>query len=101
MDGWLPAAAGTLWNWWQCGYNLKADACSAIVEACISAYSQTVAMCPGTHWRLLDDGGRERVSTSALSRILRKPNTYQTPPDFLLNLTDSLYREGNGYALAL
>jgi HK97 family phage portal protein len=100
-DGWLPTAAGALWNWWQCGYNVQPYGCSAIIEACISAYSQTVAMCPGTHWRLLDNGGRERVTTSALSRILRKPNSYSTAPDFVLNLTDSLYRDGNGYALAL
>lgn len=100
-DGWLPTAAGTLWNWWQCGYNLEPYGCSAIVEACISAYSQTVAMCPGAHWRVLDNGGRERVTTSALSRILRKPNGYATISDFMLNLTHSLYQDGNAYALAL
>jgi HK97 family phage portal protein len=44
---------------------------------------------------------RRRVTTSALSRILRKPNSYQTISDFLLNLTQSLYSEGNAYALAL
>src|SRR5262245_59155407 len=99
--GWLSAQAGQFWNFWQCGFDVQPGGTSAIVEACISSYAQTVAMCPGTHWRLLDNGGRERVTTSALSRILRRPNSYQTPPDFLLNLTDSLYREGNAYALAL
>ena len=100
-DGWLPTAAGTLWNWWQCGYDLQPYGTSAVVEACIAAYAQTIAMCPGTHWRLLDNGGRERVSTSALSRILRKPNSYVTISDFMLNLTHSLYQSGNAYALAL
>ena len=72
-----------------------------MVEACVSAYAQTVAMCPGNHWRELGNGGRERVTTSALSRILRAPNDYQTISDFLLNAVRSLYLDGNAYALAL
>jgi len=98
--GWLPA--GTSPNYWQLGQDvLPTPTRSAIVEACISAYSQTVAMCPGDHWRTKDNGGRERVTTSALSRLLRSPNDYQSPSDFLLNLTRQLYQEGNAYALAL
>ena len=98
--GWLPA--GSPWNWWQDGIipSTGYDS-SAIVEACLSAYSQTVAMCPGDHWRGNDKDGRDRVTNSALSRILRRPNYYQSPSDFMLNLTRSLYAEGNAYALAL
>ena len=98
--GWLPA--GSPWNWWQDGIipSMGFES-SAIVEACLSAYSQTVAMCPGDHWRMNDKNGRDRVTTSALSRILRKPNSYQSPSDFMLNATRSLYAEGNAYALAL
>ena len=98
--GWLPA--GAPWNWWQDGTipSTGFDS-SAMVEACLSAYSQTVAMCPGSHWRLNDKDGRDRVTTSALSRIVQSPNSYQSPSDFMLNLTRSLYAEGNGYALAL
>jgi HK97 family phage portal protein len=72
-----------------------------MVEACVSAYSQTVAMCPGDHWKLNDKGGRDRITTSAVSRILRKPNAYQTMSDFMLNTTRQLYLDGNAYALAL
>ena len=44
-DGWLSSAAGRLMNWWQAGYSLNAyGECSAMVEACVSAYAQTVAM---------------------------------------------------------
>lgn len=98
--GWLPV--GSPWNWWQDGTipTTGLDS-SAMVEGCLSAYSQTVAMCPGDHWRLNDKDGRDRVTTSALSRILRHPNDYQSPSDFMLNLTRSLYAEGNAYALAL
>jgi hypothetical protein len=88
--GWLPA--GSPWNWWQDGTipSTGFDS-SAMVEACLSAYAQTVAMCPGDHWRLNDKKGRDRVTNSALSRILRYPNSYQSPSDFMLNLTRSLY----------
>ena len=73
---------------------------SAVVEACIAAYAQTIAMCPGDHWRGTANGGRERVTLSGLSRILRKPNDYQSRSDFLLKLAADLYRDGNTYALA-
>lgn len=98
--GYLPA--GSPLNFWQTGADVRRfGGSSAIVEACVSAYSQTAAMCPGGHWRWTSDGGRERVVNSALSRILRKPNDYQSGSDFMLNLVRWLYCEGNAYALAL
>lgn len=98
--GWLPAGAAT--NFWQQGFDpLGGPSRSAMVEACVSAYAQTVSMCPGDHWRGNDKGGRTRVTNSALARILRYPNDYQSISDFMLNATRSLYLEGNTYALAL
>ena len=102
--GWLSAEMGQYLNWWQLGGDVQGTTSrSSIIEACLSAYSQTVAMCPGDHWREEEDGGRKRLTTreSALTRILRKPNEYQTISDFLLNLVRSLYLDGNAYALAL
>jgi HK97 family phage portal protein len=99
--GWLPAEWGSSLNWWQNGRSPLPVGRTAIVQACISAYAQTVAMCPGSHWRAVANGGRERVTTSALSRLLRKPNAYQTPSDFLLNAVSQLYQTGNAYALAI
>jgi len=102
QDGWLSAKAGRYLNWWQMGYGLDTTAGnSAIVEACRGAYAQTIAMCPGDHWRRLDNGGRERVTTSALSRVVRKPNDYQSISDFLLNLTYRLYNDGEAFAYAV
>lgn len=72
-----------------------------MVEACESAYAQTVAMCPGDHWRALNNNGRERVTNSAASRILHRPNEYQSVSDFLLNLTRRLYANGEAFALAV
>ncbi len=101
-DGWLSASAGRAWNWWQNGYSVQPyGESSAMVEACISAYAQTVAMCPGDHWRRLENGGRERVAGSALARILRRPNDYQSTSDLLLNLTRSLYARGEAFAVAI
>jgi len=97
--GYLPDGAST--NWWQEGlYVQPLGTRQAMVEACVSAYSQTVAMCPGAHWRLDSKGGKERVKNSSLSRVLKKPNVYQTMSDFMLNLTRQLYIDGNAYALA-
>lgn len=94
---------GKYYNWWQLGGSIASRSSqSAMVEACIGAYSQTVAMCPGDHWRRRSvEEGRERVTTSSLSRLLRHPNAYQSISDFLLNATRSLYLDGNAYALAL
>jgi len=101
-DGWLSATAGRFTNWWQLGYSPESyTSNSAIVEACVGAYSQTIAMCPGDHWRKLPNGGRERVTTSALSRVLRRPNDYQSLSDFLLNLTRRLYSDGEAFAYAV
>ena len=100
--GWLPAGVGDYWNWWQMGYDpIGGISRSAIVEACVSAYAQTVAMLPGDHWRSNEKGGRTRIKNSALARILRHPNDYQSISDFMLGMTRSLYMEGNAYALAL
>lgn len=100
-DGWLSASGSRWLNWWQMGYSLNPYSnSSAMVEACVSAYSQTTAMCPGTHWRKLANGGRERVGNSALARILKKPNDYQTISDLMLNLTRRLYENGEMFAYA-
>lgn len=100
--GWLGPEASTALNWWQMGHNVRdAPGSSAIVQACVSAYAQTAAMCMGAHWRKKDNGGRERVTNSALSRILLRPNAYQSPSDFILNLTSLLYRRGNAYGLCI
>lgn len=101
-DGWLSAKAGRFTNFWQMGYSPQPyGEGSAMVEACISAYAQTTAMCPGDHWKTLGNGGRERVTTSDLSRILRTPNDYQTISDLLLNLTRRLYSRGEAFAVAI
>lgn len=100
--GWLPASWGANWNFWQNGYNpLPFGATSSIVQACVGAYAETIAMCPGDHWVSLENGGRERNKASALTRILKRPNGYQSISDFLLNLVRELMEDGNAYAVAI
>ena len=99
-EGWLPA--GTPWNFWQMGQSVtRYSSSSAMVEACISAYSQTVAMCPGDHWKRTADGGRKRVANSPLANIIRRPNDYQSISDFLMNATRELYQFGEFFAIAI
>jgi HK97 family phage portal protein len=99
-SGWLPDGAPI--NFWQCGIDPRAlSGSSAMVEACVSAYAQTIAACPGDHWVSSPNGGRERVTTSALSRIIRRPNDYSSMSDLLLNLTRRLYTRGEAFGLAI
>jgi HK97 family phage portal protein len=101
-EGWLAAGPGRFWNYWQSGHSLTPyGERSAMVEACVSAYSQTVAMCPGDHWRKQSNGGRVRVANSPLTAIMKRPNDYQSISDFLLNLTRRLYEKGEVFAVAI
>lgn len=97
--GWLPD--GIPMNWWQTGLSPSGGERSAVVERCIALYAETAASLPGAHWQRNDRGGRTRVEASALSRILQRPNDYQSASDFMLNAVHDLYREGNCFALAL
>ncbi len=100
--GWLSASAGKLMNWWQTGVNLAPGGeGGAMVEACIGAYSQTVAMCPGAHKRSTGDGGTVAITDSDLAAVLKRPNDYESISDFLMNLTDRLYRDGEAFAYAV
>ena len=69
---------------------------SRVASALTAARSQRVLAPIGGS---VEGGGRERVMNSALSRILRSPNDYQTINDFMLAGVHDLYSDGNAYAL--
>ncbi|MGA1372515.1 MAG: phage portal protein [Pseudomonadales bacterium] len=69
------------------------------VYACVMAISRAVAQCYPKHVRQVDKSFDE-VTTSAAYRVLRNPNTYQTSPDFLLNLVATALFEGEAFAIA-
>jgi HK97 family phage portal protein len=96
--GWLPS--GTPWNFFQLDIDPLPFPGLSIVEACVWAYIRAIAQLPGFHRRELDNGGTETITSSALARLLRTPNPYQTPSDFLVHLIRSLLLNGNSYWIA-
>lgn len=98
-DGLLPMSFPL--NYWQCGLSGVDPGPNPTVEACISAYAKVLGMLPINHWRERDDGGRDRVTTSAAYRVMRRPNDYQTRADLFLNMASLELHKGNSYAVAV
>jgi len=99
--GYLPSEWGdNAWNWWQQGLDPIQGGNNAIVASCVDAYAQTIASLWGQHIREESTGGKTIITSSALSRVLRNPNDYQTRSDFMLNIVHDLLYTGNAYALA-
>ena len=102
--GWL----NTAWpnNWWQMGYSGRPIGNGPVVEACISAYAQTISQLSLRLYRKNPDGGRTLITSqgdskySNIARLLHRPNTHQTRSDFILNLIYSLMLDGNAYYYA-
>lgn len=93
----VPSSYG--WQWWQNDLKPQDAQNNTSVEACVGTISQTVAMLPIKHYKLNEDGGTTVIKNSAATRVLRKPNSYQTRSDFLLNLSRNLLLTGNGYGV--
>jgi HK97 family phage portal protein len=99
-EGWISSTWGT--NYGQRGYDPIKGGWNSVVYACIMRYAMTIAQLPGYHKKYnLDTNGTEDINNSALARILKKPNSYQTRSDFMRNMVMSLLSEGNAYALGL
>ena len=100
----LPITGGSIpksWpqNWWQQGNSIVENGTTVTVQACTDAYAHTLATLLAYHYKLDDEGTKEYIESSALARILHKPNSYQTRSDFMLNLVKNLMLRGNGYAV--
>lgn len=89
-------------NWFQQGMNIprRFDRVPT-VEACISAYATAVAQLPMQHVRIDENGVRRLLDSTAITSVLQKPNAYQTPADFLLNLVNCVLHEGNAYVFGV
>lgn len=85
---------------WTDGERKPINGAVAAAEGGIDAYAQSAALMSAYHYRMKDDGGKERIKTSALSRVLRNPNPYQTYSDFRVFLVRQLLATGNAYAVA-
>jgi phage portal protein BeeE len=92
---------GGFWNAWQMGGEPWGPGPQrATAEACKALYAGAVSMCPVGHYVKLPNGGRRRVDSSDLSRILLNPNDYQTWCDFIAESIRCMLDDGNAYALA-
>lgn len=96
-EGWIPAS----WpiNFGQVGYDPVSSGANSVVYACVMLYARTISQLPGYHLQLQPDNSWQPNNKTALSRILKRPNDYQTPADFLANMVISLLMEGNGVAV--
>lgn len=99
--GYIPEEPGRFWNWWQTGANIQYGGDCPMVHACVDAYAQTLASLWAEHYRYdAKTGGKTLITNSALARVLRNPNEYQTRSDFMLNFIKNLLYTGNAYAVA-
>jgi HK97 family phage portal protein len=98
-EGWISSSWGM--NFGQRAYDPIKGGWNAVVYSCIMRYAFTIAQLPGYHRRSLPNGGTEDITNTALARILKKPNAYQTRSDFMRNMVTALLAEGNAYAIGL
>lgn len=73
-------------------------ACGA-VYACVAVIAQEMARLELEHVRRANSG-REEVTDSPITQLLRHPNPWQSRSDFILQMVHSLLLHGNAYALA-
>lgn len=97
-EGWI--SCGWPINFGQMGYDPTYGGYDDVVYSAISLYAKTIAQLPGQHLELEASNEAKLITTSALSRVLKKPNPYSTRSTFLFNLVWSRLQEGNGYAVA-
>lgn len=101
---------GELGGWFQLGHledgfqrNLEVGGSSArhvpAVYACVMVIARSISQCYPRHIRNVD-GRFEDVYTSAASRVLMRPNGYQTSPDFFLNLIATTLFDGEAFCIA-
>jgi len=97
-DSWTPPKWYP-WDWWQKDMRVEDYHNNSTVEACVATISQTIAMLPVRHIRVNPDGGTEIIKNSAATRVLRKPNPFQTKSEFFVDIVRRMLLTGNGYGV--
>jgi HK97 family phage portal protein len=69
-----------------------------IVYACGTAYAGTTSACPPQHKRIMEDGKHAIVKTSWQTRLLSKPNSYETTSQFFYNIVAEMKFKGASLA---
>lgn len=81
--------------------NSQPDAMSSsAVYSCVQVLASDVAKLPLNHWRKQGDT-RIPIDSSAVSRLIRTPNPYQTYPQWILDTMRALLLTGNAYSYAV
>ena len=70
------------------------------VYACVMAIARAMSQCYPKHVRV-ENGTIVEVTNSAAYRVLLNPNSYQTSPDFILNLVAATLFDGEAFCLAI
>jgi len=70
------------------------------VYACTMVIARSISQCYPRHVRV-SDGSYTDVTTSAAFRVMRNPNSYQTAPDFLLNMVAMALFDGEAFAIVV
>lgn len=104
VDGWshwgnsFPISFG---DGFQDGLSLNAYGSREIpaVYACVMAIARAMAMCYPKHIVMDDKGNSKKSTTSPAARVLRKPNDYETWPQFILNVISQMLFEGEAFCI--
>lgn len=97
-------------NWFELGRledgfqrDLAVDSYTArhvpAVYACVMAIARAMSQCYPKHVRV-EDGRFVEVTNSAAYRVLLNPNSYQSSPDFILNLVAAALFDGEAFCIA-
>jgi HK97 family phage portal protein len=94
-------ALGPLEDGWQ--RNLEVNGFGARhvpgVYACVMIIARSISQCYPLHMQMSESGITKRTKGTSAYRVLRSPNTYQTGPEFLLNLIAMTLFDGEAFAL--
>jgi len=104
VSSWMGSSFGVIkepfTNAWQ--RNLEASACPGIlgtssVYSCVNIISSDLSKLPMQVMRKADNGTYSEMVNSPYTLLLRKPNFYQTPMQFLQQWVASKLTNGNTY----
>ena len=99
----------SLGNWFELGRledgfqrDLSVDSYTArhvpAVYACVMAIARAMSQCYPKHVRL-ESGRFVEVTNSAAYRVMLNPNSYQSSPDFILNLVATALFDGEAFCV--
>lgn len=99
LGGWH--ALNPLENGWQRNLDIEPFSLDHVpaVYASVMLIARSISQCYPVHKREGVNGEMETVQTSAASRILRNPNSYQSGTDFILNMVSEALFHGEAFAV--